>query len=83
MSHIHYIGGSFNAASEEYQEYLARLGAKRRARRSAEEHRVSTFDSAIDPERDSAREHGGQSEEEADGEHGGEAKGEQHWSAQA
>jgi hypothetical protein len=61
MSHVQHIGGSLNTSAE-YQEYLARLGAGRRARRSGETAATGglrTFDSAIDTERDCGEDGGG------------------------
>jgi hypothetical protein len=73
MSHLHNIGGNSNAAAE-YQEYLARLGAARRARRGlelAQNPGLRTFDSAIDPDHDPERDRDG---EEDGGEEEGETK---------
>ena len=58
MSHVPLIGGSLSSSAE-YQEYLARLGAQRRASRGASSTGgLRTFDSAIDPDRDGGREQG-------------------------
>lgn len=55
MSHVPLIGGSLIASSE-YQEYLARLGAQRRATRGSDAaHQLRTFDSEIDPDKDGGR----------------------------
>jgi hypothetical protein len=52
MSHVPLIGGSLIASSD-YQEYLARLGAQRRATRGSDSvHQLRTFDSEIDPDKD-------------------------------
>jgi hypothetical protein len=73
MSHVPLIGGSLSSSTE-YQEYLARLGAQRRASRGASSiGELRTFDSAIDPDRDGGREHGetaDDDEEPADGKSG-------------
>jgi hypothetical protein len=68
MSHVHNICGNSLAAAE-YQEYLVRLGAARRARRGlemAENPELRTFDSAIDPDRDPERDRDGEEDGEAD-----------------
>jgi hypothetical protein len=89
MSHIHNICGNNNAAAE-YQAYLARLGAARRARReqaAADNPGVRTFDSAIDPNRDGERERDGETEGEAGeqgtGEPGADGEGGAVWHGQA
>ena len=66
MSHIRNIDGNPQAAAE-YQDYLARLGAHRRARSKSEDP-VRAFDSEIDPDRGSAENHeGGSGEDDAEG----------------
>jgi hypothetical protein len=74
MSHIHNICGNSNAVSE-YQDYLARMAAARRAKKGSAtsgDHEIRSFDSAIDAER----------ETEGDGEGGSETQegfvGDQH-----
>jgi hypothetical protein len=64
MSHIHNICGNLNAAAD-YQEYLARLGAARRARVEAGlADGLRSFDSAIDPDRDAEGDRDGETEGE-------------------
>jgi hypothetical protein len=92
MSHIHNICGNSNAAAE-YQEYLARLGAARRARRGlelAQNPGLRSFDSAIDPDHDPERdregeEDGGDDEAEPkpEGESTGDGKPDPGWRGQA
>jgi len=76
MSHIHNIDGNLHAAAE-YQQYLARLSADRRARSKAED-QVRTFDSEIDPDRGFAEDRdGGSGDGDAEGNPaGGESTGE-------
>jgi hypothetical protein len=67
MSHIHNIAGSLNTAAE-YQDYLARLRIGRQAKRTSEASESqgpTTFDSAIDPDRDHDEDRTG-GDEEAD-----------------
>lgn len=54
MSHIHDIGG-FGAAASDYQEYLERMRARRRAAGASKDSPLLTFDSAIDTEREPER----------------------------
>jgi len=80
MSHIPYISGGANAAAE-YQDYLARLGARRRAGSDAvdgEKRELRTFDSAIDPDQEPEHDREGASDDEAEGEPDGDAEGERH-----
>jgi hypothetical protein len=73
MSHVPLIGGSLSSSAE-YQEYLARLGAHRRASRGASSTgELRTFDSAIDPDRDGGHGNGATADDDdepADGETG-------------
>ena len=88
MSHIHNICGNSNAVAD-YQEYLVRLGAARRARRGqelAQNPGLRSFDSAIDPDHDPERdgegeEDGGEDKAEGDAAEGGEA--DPNWHGQA
>jgi hypothetical protein len=67
MSHVHNICGNSSAVSE-YQEYLARMAAARRANQgsaSSGADELRSFDSAIDAEKES----------EGDGEGEGDGKG--------
>jgi len=80
MSNIPYIGGGASVAAE-YQDYLARLGARRRAGRDAvsgEKRELRTFDSAIDPDAEPEHDREGASEGEAEGEPAADADGGQH-----
>ena len=72
MSHIRTIDGNPQAAAE-YQQYLARLGADRRARGKSEDE-VRAFDSEIDPDRGLAEDReGGSAEGDTDGDVEGDA----------
>jgi hypothetical protein len=78
MSHIRNIDGNPHAAAE-YQAYLARMAAARRARKG--EDQVRSFDSAIDPDQESAEDpgeeagEGGPEDREPQGEPGDGEKG--------
>ena len=85
MSPIHNIAGNPNASSE-YQEYLARLSANLQAKRRAESGEkggLRTFDSAIEPDRESDQERGDAPDGEAEGEPGEDADGKPSWQAKA
>ena len=67
MSHIHNIAGNLSTAAE-YQDYLARLRVGRQSKRTSglsENRGPTTFDSAIDPDRDPDEDRTG-GDEEAD-----------------
>jgi hypothetical protein len=67
MSHIHNIAGNLSTAAE-YQDYLARLRYGRQSKRTSETSESrgpTTFDSAIDPDRDHDEDREG-ADEEAD-----------------
>jgi len=82
MSYIHHMIGGPNAAGD-YEEYLERLRAQKRARRNAESgrKRAAAFDSPIEEDRDSAQDQDGRSDGEDGDKPGGDAEGKQGWSA--